>query len=73
MDLKVGDTVKLKGGGPLMTVETLSPPEDDAYGADGKWVGTVWFERRAVSTTGDGWDGPNHGVFSHDSLEAKAA
>jgi len=42
-DLKVGDTVRLKSGGPLMTVTTVGRDEGTPY------VWTSWFDDRKES------------------------
>ena len=41
MELKVGDVVRLKSGGPEMTVEEIS---------ENKYITCVWFERNMVRT-----------------------
>jgi uncharacterized protein YodC (DUF2158 family) len=41
MDFEAGDTVRLKSGGPLMTVEQVG--KLDLIGDDAVWC--VWFER----------------------------
>lgn len=49
MDLKVGDIVKLKSGGPKMTVNRVGPTEDSddiEYVAKDE-VQTVWFSDEA--------------------------
>ena len=42
MDLKVGDVVRLKSGGPEMTVQSYPYPMID--GKDGSKAECVWFE-----------------------------
>ncbi len=42
MDFKGGDTVRLRSGGPLMTVEQVA---EMSYGGTGVWC--VWFDRVA--------------------------
>lgn len=59
MELKVGDVVRLKTGGPPMTVEYVQ----EAPGED-PMVGTVWFERDE-----DSWTGPKRESFPVDDLE----
>jgi len=53
-ELKVGDTVQLKSGGPIMTIEKIG-----MYGAERK-AACVWFEKSKKM----------QGVFSLTSLTA---
>lgn len=65
MELKVGDVVKLKTGGPEMTINMLDNEEGE--------IETVWFEPRdaptAITANGNGWDGPFTGSFHAEALQ----
>ena len=52
--MKAGDVVKLKTGGPNMTIDTVV---NDA-------IKCVWFSPRPDQS----WDGPYSDVFKRDSL-----
>ena len=45
--LKIGDLVKLKSGGPLMTVSGHNNGAINDYG----YIGCIWFEAGAETTT----------------------
>lgn len=68
LPLKVGDVVRLKSGGDLMTVEKI----------DGELVGCVWFQfaYSDEDSDGEGLNGTWVGPFAHDfmmtSLEEEA-
>lgn len=44
MELKIGDTVRLKSGGPVMTIEDIGTPQ---Y-SDAPTAWCVWFEKTDV-------------------------
>lgn len=44
MDFKVGDTVRLKSGGPVMTIEEIGTPEYSQ--TQTAWC--IWFEKTDV-------------------------
>ncbi len=54
--LKVGDVVELKSGGPQMTIEAI-----DTYGTDREKAGCVWFNKTDRKTA----------VFELDTLVKK--
>jgi uncharacterized protein YodC (DUF2158 family) len=60
MELKAGDQVRLKSGGPTMTVEHVGA----ASGSDGQAIACAWFE------TVDGADVLKRETFSSMTLEA---
>lgn len=49
MEFKVGDLVKLKSGGPVMTVESVYPDEIEG----GEIAGCVWFEQTGKKQTAE--------------------
>lgn len=80
--IKVGDVVKLRGGGPAMTVErvgvelalatstrgSMDPPNGQRVDAV-----CVWFRQTGVVAAGDRrscviWDGPYREIFPVDDL-----
>ena len=45
MEIKVGDTVELKSGGPVMTVNKFVLPDNNSTGSDSiEQVECVWFD-----------------------------
>ena len=64
-ELKVGDVVRLKTGGPRMTVNEIELEGSKDV------VATVWFEPRlsAADTAAAGWEGPFSGEFAFQTLE----
>lgn len=55
--LKIGDVVKLKSGGPTMTIHSIDK--------SGGWINCQWF-------AGDKLDKLENGYFSPDSLQLVA-
>lgn len=67
MELKVGDIVRLKTGGPKMTVNRVGPygsPDDHDHLASNAEVQTAWF-----SDDEGCWNGPFADIFGMDALE----
>lgn len=73
MDLKVGDIVKLKTGGPNMTVNRVGPHDptttDDVRLLDGD-VEAIWFTERDETATSRlcGWSYVTTQRFGADAL-----
>ena len=72
MEVKIGDVVRLVGGGPLMTVVAITelegrPPE----------ASVAWFTRAQTASAHTdpntaAWDGPYENTFSVDALQPAA-
>ena len=65
--MKVGDVVRLKAGGPRMTVTGVDEVEEGAPAT----VDTTWFDCVLPATADNmqAWSGPNEGNFPVDALE----
>jgi uncharacterized protein YodC (DUF2158 family) len=68
MELKIGDVVRLKTGGPKMTVNAVHEQVGEA-----PYVTSIWFERVTAAAfaidEGEHWDGPHTETFAVDALE----
>ena len=56
--IQTGDTVKLKSGGPLMTVKTVRPSAESADSSGTMWADVDWFDVNQ----------PHHGAYPLTSL-----
>ena len=70
MHLKVGDVVKLKTGGPWMTVVDADNIETGGRSLP-PGVRTMWFTHNGYAAIDKekSWSGPHDGWFSIDALE----
>lgn len=69
--MKPGDVVRLKSGGPAMTVERVTEPDASSVG-EGRLVECVCFVEvsGAHAVVGrERWDGPFHSRFPAEALE----
>lgn len=74
MELKVGDVVRLKTGGPRMTVNQVGITRIDGYGSEKlpPVIEAVWFTNRLTESGNPiphEWEGPHHGEFGADALD----